>query len=145
MEAVDLPDINVWLALADPDHEHHQRAKTYWDTESAERIGFIRVTMLGLIRLLTNRHVMRGDPFTPKMAWNVYDAFRDLPEVVFLEEPDFAESKMKEWSDAATFPPTRLTDAWIAAMALSTRSRLISFDSDYKHFTGLAFRHLVVG
>jgi predicted nucleic acid-binding protein len=29
MEAVDLPDINVWLALVDPDHEHHERAKVY--------------------------------------------------------------------------------------------------------------------
>jgi hypothetical protein len=27
---VDLPDLNVWLALACPDHSHHHQALHYW-------------------------------------------------------------------------------------------------------------------
>ena len=46
MEAVDLPDINVWPALVDPDHEHHERAKVYWNKESAAKLAFTRITML---------------------------------------------------------------------------------------------------
>lgn len=144
MSAVDLPDINVWVALADRDHEHHDRARSYWENESASRLAFTRVSMLGLIRLLSNRHVMKGDPFTTAEAWSAYQSFRDLPEVLFLSEPDSAESRMREWSKEATFPASRLTDAWLASVAYTTRSRLVSFDADYKQFQGLSFLHLTV-
>lgn len=145
MEGIDLPDINVWLALADPDHEHHQRAKIYWDTESSPKFAFTRVTMLGLIRLLCNPHVMKGNPLDLCEAWRAYDAFRSLPDVVFLNEKNAPESQMRKWTNVSNFPPSRLTDAWIAAMALTTRSRLVSFDSDYRNFAGLSFCHLVIG
>jgi toxin-antitoxin system PIN domain toxin len=144
MSAVDLPDINVWLALADRDHEHHDRAKSYWEKESAPRLALTRVSMLGLIRLLSNRHVMKGDPFTTAEAWSAYQSFRDLPEVFFLAEPDSAESRMREWSEKPAFPASRLTDAWLASVAYTTRSRLVSFDPDYKQFQGLSFLHLTV-
>ena len=144
MSAADLPDINVWLALADPDHEHHDRAKRYWETESAPRLAFTRVSMLGLLRLLGNRHVMKGDPFTAEEAWSAYQAFRELSEVIFVAEPDSAESRMKQWSEDPTFPPSHLTDAWLASVAFTTRSRLVSFDADYRRFQGLSFLHLTV-
>ena len=142
MSAVDLPDINVWLALADPDHEHHARARRYWEQEAATRLAFTRVTMLGLVRSLTNRHVMQGAPFTIVQAWKAYRAFLDLPEVTFLADPDSAEARMRMWSEKAGFPPSRLTDAWLAAVAFTTRSRLISFDKDYREFAGLSLCHL---
>ena len=142
MEAVDLPDINVWLALADPDHEQHERARRYWEKEAAPTLAFTRITMLGLIRLLTNRHVMKGAPFTVQEAWLAYEAFLQLPEVLYLNDPDSAESTMKVWSNAPTFPPSRLTDAWIAAIAFATGSRVVSFDSDFKEFSKLFFYHL---
>lgn len=142
MEAVDLPDINVWLALADPDHEQHERARHYWEKEAAPTLAFTRITMLGLIRLLTNRHVMKGAPFTVPEAWLAYEAFLQLPEVLFLNDPDSAESTMRAWSNAPTFPPSRLTDAWIAAIAFATGSRVVSFDSDFQEFSKLSFYHL---
>lgn len=142
MSAVDLPDINVWLALADPDHEHHDRARRYWTRESAPRLAFTRVSMLGLLRLLGNRHVMKGDPFTTEEAWMAYQAFCDLPEVTFLAEPDSAESRMRQWSGVSAFPISHLTDAWLASIAFTTRSRLVSFDADYSRYQGLSFLHL---
>ncbi len=142
MAAVDLPDINVWLALADPDHSHHARAKRYWEKESAPRMAFTRVTMLGMIRLLTNRHVMREEPFTVTQAWKAYHAFLDLPEILFLPEPESAEKAMGDWSGEKGFPASRLTDAWLAAVAFTSRSRLVSFDGDYARFIGLPFLHL---
>jgi toxin-antitoxin system PIN domain toxin len=138
----DLPDLNVWLALADPDHEYHERARRYWETEAASRLSFCRVTMLGLLRLLTNRKVMRNDPFTPDQAWLAYRSFLALPEVVFLAESPSAESQMATWTDSPLFAPGRWTDAWLAALALTTRCRLVSFDSDFRNFPGISFFHL---
>ena len=138
----DLPDLNVWLALADPDHEHHARAKRYWEKESASRLAFCRVTMLGLLRLLTNRKVMRNAPFTPDQAWLAYRSFLALPEVSFLPESSAAESQMAAWTDSPTFASGRWTDAWLAAVAASARCRLVSFDADFRNFSGISFLHL---
>ena len=33
----DLPDLNVWLALATPDHFHHQPALDDWEQQAAEQ------------------------------------------------------------------------------------------------------------
>jgi toxin-antitoxin system PIN domain toxin len=137
-----LPDVNVWLALADRDHAHHPRARRYWETESADRIGFCRVTMLELLRLCTNSKVMRGHPFTPPEVWHVYRTLQALPEVTFVEEPAGVEAQMSAWSDADDFSVGRWTDCYLASVALLAGCRLVPFDGDFKRFAGLDFYHL---
>jgi toxin-antitoxin system PIN domain toxin len=142
MQDIDLPDLNLWLALIDPDHEHHARARHYWEHEAHEGIAFCRVTMLGLLRLLTNSRVMRGEPFTPVQAWEAYHAFTALPEVCFIEDSLAAERQFELWSRLANFAAHRWTDAWIAALAFSCGARVVSFDSDFTSFPDLRFLHL---
>ena len=45
----DLPDLNVWLALATPDHFNHQQALVYWEQQAAEQVQFCTVTALDLV------------------------------------------------------------------------------------------------
>ena len=142
MSGLDLPDLNVWLALADADHEHHVRARHYWETEAADQLAFCRVTRLGLLRLLTNRKVMHDAPLTPDEAWRTYQGFMVLPEVAFLNEPADAEKRMSALSHSATFSPHRWTDAWLASLALTAGARMVSFDRDFQTFSGLSFLHL---
>ncbi len=54
----DLPDLNVWLALATPDHFHHQQALDYWEQQAAEQVHFCTVTALGQVRLLSQPKLM---------------------------------------------------------------------------------------
>ena len=49
----DLPDLNVWLALATHDHFHHQQALSYWEHQAAEQVLLCTVTGLDLVRLLS--------------------------------------------------------------------------------------------
>jgi len=140
---VDLPDINVWLALTDPDHAHHQRARYYWEQESVSNIAFCRITMLGLLRLATNRKVMHGQPFTPEEIWQAYRAYRALPEITFVQESWDVEKQMAKWSDIPDFSVTRWTDCYLAAAALTGGYRLVSFDRDFFAFGGLDFLHLI--
>lgn len=142
-DSTDLLDINVWLALIDANHAHHPRARRYWEEESAPRIAFCRISMLGLLRLSTHHKVMNGQPFTPTEAWSAYRAFRALPEVVFLQEPPDLEPRMAAWSDTPAFPTTRWTDCYLAALAMTSACRLVSFDRDYRSFAGLNFFHLI--
>jgi len=41
---VDLPDLNVWLALACPHHSHHHQALYYREQQAAEQVLFCTVT-----------------------------------------------------------------------------------------------------
>lgn len=142
MAVIDVPDLNLWLALIDPDHAHHARARRYWEHEAAAEIAFCRVTMLGLLRLLTHSRVMHGAPFTPAEAWDAYRAFAVLPEVCFVEDSLAAEKRFELWSRAPGFAAHRWTDAWIAALAASAGARVVSFDSDFTTFPALDFLHL---
>ena len=139
---VDLLDINVWLALANEDHQHHRRARLYWETESAAKLAFCRVTMLSFLRLSTNSKVMNCQPFTASEAWNAYRAFRALPEVELLSEHPKLEAVLTHLTDQPDFPPSRWTDSYLAAVALSTNSRLVSFDADFKRYKDLDLLHL---
>ncbi|HUA98675.1 MAG TPA: hypothetical protein VMA34_10140 [Terracidiphilus sp.] len=53
------PDVNVWLALSSPDHQHF-RAAWSWCTALPRQTAlvFCRITQLGLLRLLTAQSVM---------------------------------------------------------------------------------------
>jgi toxin-antitoxin system PIN domain toxin len=139
---IDVPDLNVWLALLDPDHEHHTRARRYWEHEASSDMAFCRVTMLGLFRLLTNSRVMRGVPFTPVEAWDAYHTFAALPEVCFIEDSLATERQFELWSRRPDFPVHSWSNAWIAALASSSGARVVSFDSDFTAFSPLRFLHL---
>ena len=144
---IDLLDVNVWLALSDETHVHHSRARRYWDEESGEQIAFTRVTMLGFVRLLTNRAAMNNLPMSAPEAWQAYRAFRALPEVIWIGELDddahATDALLEGWlSDANGFSTLQWTDAHLASIAATFGCRLVSFDGGYRKFQPLDFLHL---
>lgn len=134
---VDLPDVNVWLALTDERHVHHQAARLYWNEERADHIAFCRVTMLALLRLVTHPKVMSGAPFTHDEAWNIYQTYRNLPISRFLPEAKTLETTLESLTINPDLPHRLWTDAYLAAFAISNGNRLISFDADFKRFSNL--------
>ena len=138
----DLPDIGIWLALNLSTHPHHARDRRYWSEEAAERVAFCRVTALGFVRLSTNAPAMYGAPLTIPEAWHDYLGFRQLPEVTFMPEPEGCEAVLSAWAAAGVFTARLLTDAYLAAFAVAGGCRLVSFDRDFRRFTGLNFLHL---
>jgi uncharacterized protein len=134
---IDLPDVNVWLAASVADHAHHERARRYWYEEAADQLAFCRVTALGLLRLSTNATVMNGQPLTVAQAWEAYGAFRRLPEVLLLDEPEECEAWLERWVLGNRLTPRKWTDAYLAAFAKAGGMRLVSFDGDFIRFDGL--------
>ncbi|WAC20382.1 PIN domain-containing protein [Luteolibacter sp. SL250] len=133
VSTIDLPDVNVWLALADSDHAFHRPARAYWGGLRPEGLAFCRVTMMGFLRLVTHPKVMAGRPYTRTEAWEIYRTFRALPEVTFLKEPDDVEIHF----ESLEFSQRLWTDAYLAAFALSGNHRIVSFDADFQQFSGL--------
>ena len=59
-----LIDINVWLALSLEQHPQHLAAARWYASLSDPALLFCRFTMLGFLRLLTNRQVMGDSTMT---------------------------------------------------------------------------------
>lgn len=141
---IDLPDINVWLALSVADHIHHARARHYWYEEASDRLAFCRVTALGFLRLLTNAAAMDGQPLTVPQAWRAYGDFRRLPEVVLTAEPEGCETWLEQWALGGRPAPRQWTDAYLAGFAKTGGLRFVSFDGDFARFDGLDLLRLEV-
>ena len=139
--SIDLLDINVWLALVDENHLHHAPARAYWTQRKAERVAFCRITMLGLLRLSTHVRVL-SRALTHDEAWAIYRSYLALPSVSFLAEPSNLEPHFAGLTLSADLSNRIWTDAYLAAFALAGKSRLVSFDGDFKRFAGLDFLHL---
>jgi uncharacterized protein len=141
----DLPDINVWLALAVQEHPHHAAARRYWDETlldmhstpnvAPQKIYFCRTTMLGLVRLLCQPKVVGKGALTLPAAWGVYQGFRALGTIDLLAEPAQCDTQIQALLTAQAALPARLwTDAYLAALAQSSGARLVTFDRDFERF-----------
>ena len=82
-----LPDVNVWIALAADKHIHHNVAKHWFTNIQADQVLFCRITQLGFLRLLTNRHVMGDEVLSPNDTWRAYRALRADRRIGYLSEP----------------------------------------------------------
>ena len=61
-----LPDLNVWIALAAERHTLHLAARHWFSNLQDEKLAFCRLTQLGFLRLLTNKHVMQDEVMRPE-------------------------------------------------------------------------------
>ena len=138
---IDLPDVNLWVALVDQRHVHHSLAQGYWNQNGSTQFAFCRVTMMGFLRVATSPKAI-ANPKTNAEAWAIYQQFRALPNIQFLNEPAALEPHFQALTILAPLPHRLWTDAYLAAFALASGSRLVSFDADFALFPGLKFLHL---
>jgi len=135
--AGELPDLNVWLALAVAEHRHHGAATAYWHETGATRIRSCRVTLLGLVRLLARPKLMGKGALGLHGALDVYQRLFALPEVGHCAEP--ADCQLRLASQLGTATRARLWKrAHLAALAAAGGLRMITFDKDFARFAGVA-------
>ena len=128
----DLPDANVWLALAAAGHAHHATAQAWVAGRGARPLIFCRVTQMALLRHLTTPAIMGTDVCSQKEAWRIYDAALARPGTHFMSEPPSLETV---WRARTTLnqPATKLwTDLYLAAFAHGHGLRLVTFDRGFK-------------
>jgi len=82
-----LPDVDVWIALTADKHVHHRVAVSWFSGLRDESLAFCRITQLGFLRLLTNKHVMQDEGVSPAGAWRAYASLRADRRIVYLDEP----------------------------------------------------------
>lgn len=132
-----MPDINVWIALAYERHVHHDAAKDWFDGVESGGSAFCRVTQMGFLRLITNRHVMGAEVVTQKDAWQVYQKLSRDQRVTFLGEPPNTEEEWRRLTQGASASTNTWTDAYLAAFASVRGLKVISLDGGFKKMLGV--------
>ena len=127
MSSLVFPDVNVWLALATPEHVHAAAARRWWERETGH-IVFSRITQLGFLRLMTTAAAMDGRPLTMTEAWGVHDRLFEDDRVAFVAEPAEVEAHFREYTADRTTSPKLWADAWLLAFAQAAQGTLVTFD-----------------
>ena len=82
-----LPDVNVWIALAAERHTLHRAARHWFSNLKDEKVAFCRLTQLGFLRSVTNKHVMQEEIMRPDEAWQAYGVLRSDRRIGYLARP----------------------------------------------------------
>jgi toxin-antitoxin system PIN domain toxin len=133
----DLPDLNVWLALASTDHSHHQQAVHCWEQQAGERVLFCTVTALGLVRLVRQPKLIGAAVLNAAEASELPQAFCPQPGVSLAAPEHDGFEVFHQVLRNGDLPARLCTDAYLAALAIANGWRLVSFDRDFARFEGL--------
>ena len=125
---ISLPDVNVWIALAIAEHVHHDAAQAWLDTSQGP-IVFCRVTQMGLLRILTNRHALGSDTLSPPLAWGAFDAFLRNSRISISEEPSGLDHHWRTATTREKHGSNWWTDTYLAAFASVSGFTLVTFDA----------------
>jgi len=134
-----LVDVNVLFALVNERHVFHQTVCSWLDAqESGFRMGICRQVQMTLIRLLANNAAMDNDPLTLSEAWKVYASLIQDPAIYYFPEPAGFQSCWIKFCQPYGASPKVLTDAYLAALAVTAGLPLATLDSDFRNFPGLS-------
>jgi hypothetical protein len=123
------PDVNVWLALSTPDHQHFSAAWNWYRAAPDQTVlTFCRLTQWGFLRLLTTQSVMGQGTLTQAQAWEAYDRWIEAAGAEFAEEPAGLEPVFRSFSGAQQASPKEWADAYLAAFAEAAELTLVTFD-----------------
>ncbi|TAN22770.1 MAG: PIN domain-containing protein [Acidobacteria bacterium] len=123
------PDINVWLALAYGQHQHHTAAERWYTSlPQAAQLYFCRFTQLGFLRLLTTQAVLGDDALDQPGAWSAYDQLMRDGRVGFAVEMPGLDATFRRMASLRQPASKDWVDSYLAAFAESAGFALVTFD-----------------
>ncbi|TLD68367.1 hypothetical protein FEM03_22960 [Phragmitibacter flavus] len=130
-----LCDLNVFIAGALATHTQHASAKIFFDHLSeGDSVEFCRATQIGFLRLLTQKIAPDYTPLSNRGSREALAQWLVLPYVHIAPEPIGIEALWLQLSDRETPSPKVWMDAWLAAFAICSRMRLVTFDQGFERY-----------
>jgi predicted nucleic acid-binding protein len=77
-----IADANVLFPLLVEGHAAHGTATEWWQNQPDGAVGTCLLTRLAVLRLLSNRVAMNGNPVKPKEALSAWQQLADDPRSV---------------------------------------------------------------
>ena len=138
-----IADANLLFPLLIEGHAAHEPAMEWWREQPDGTVGICLLTRLAVLRLLSNRVAMNGEPVKPKEALAAWQQLADDPRSYYIDsEPAAHEHRFASLVGGREPTPNLWTDAWLAALALSLDYEVATFDRGFRSFRGLRVRLL---
>lgn len=140
-----LPDISILIHAHNLDSRRHQEARDWWDTalSSTELVGLPWVTLLGFIRITTNRAVL-DNPWPVDEALQRVEAWLAQPNVRIVQPTHRHAEWLARFLRTAGTGGNLTTDAHLAALAMEHGCSLYTTDTDFARFPGLSWQNPLV-
>jgi len=121
-----LLDVNVLVALFDPDHVQHEAAHEWFAASRGGGWATCPLTENGLVRILSNI-AYTGTPETPAAIVRRLSAFCASGNHVFwTDEISLRDRRLFQWAPPATH--RQVTDIYLLGLAKHKGGRLATFD-----------------
>jgi toxin-antitoxin system PIN domain toxin len=120
---IDLPDVNVLVALFVANHEHHDAAHRW--LEGAAKFATTPVTEAGFVRVMMTR-TPATDPLGGAEALGRLRELRGLANAVFW--PEDASLADRRAVTGHLYGPRQITDTHLLNLVIARGGRLATFD-----------------
>lgn len=127
-------DVNVMLALFDPEHDMHPRARSWWMSKGEVPWCSCELTRTGFIRLSCNPSATTN-PKSPMEAWRVLDGNSNgtRHRLITLGSSTTGSSPAGILRRCQGY--RQVTDAFLIHLAISHGAVIATFDQRLKHLS----------
>jgi toxin-antitoxin system PIN domain toxin len=139
---VKLIDLNILLYVVNRDSIYHRPALEWWEQalNGDEPVGLAWTVLLGFVRLATNPDIF-PKPLEPKAAISKVNAWLSLENVRLVQETEDHWTTLSALLNEAGMAGNLVTDAHLAALAITHGAALASCDTDFARFKGLRWEN----
>ena len=120
-------DVNMLIALFDPDHLFHEKAHEWWSQH--RNLGWASCTLTenGLIRILSNPKYSPDRPFTPlDILKRLQEYIHQSDHVLIKESPSLLDKSLYQIQPQCR--SAEITDIFLLGLAVRNQMRLVTFD-----------------
>jgi uncharacterized protein len=133
-----LPDVSVLVHAHNADSAVHDQARRWWDAclAGTEGVGLAWASMLGFVRITTNRRVVAR----PLAVHDVMQRLQDwltLPHIHIAQPSESHFVRLRAQLERLGTAGNLTTDVHLATLAMERGYVLYSTDSDFVRFPGL--------
>jgi uncharacterized protein len=134
-----LPNVSILVQAHNADSLVHERARTWWDAclPGTEGIGLARATMLGFMRVTTNRGVV-ARRLAVKDVMERLESWLKLPHVHVAQPSDNHFLLLRVELERLGTAGNLTTNAHLAVLAMERGYVLYSTDADFARFKRFA-------
>ena len=137
-----LLDLNVLIALTDPEHQHHQKARNWLASAGRGRLGICPFTEAGFVRVTTNP-AFHPSPHTLEQAIAFLQALKGRDDYWYCPIDESWVTLTAPFA-ARIFGHQQVTDAYLLGLAIKEKGALVTFDKGIQYMAGAEFARNVL-
>ena len=137
-----LLDLNVLIALTDPDHRHHRTAQAWFVSAGKESWGICPLTEAGFVRVTTNP-AFRSGLLTLEQAVAILQALKGHAGYWYWQIDESWVTLTAPFA-ARILGHQQVTDAYLLGLAIKENGVLVTFDRGIAYMAGGEFSRNVL-